>query len=180
MSAIARLADGAVIIRRGTAEAVLTPATADDFAYINANLRELDRFEQDHFLRHGGCDRRDCLDQMEKAWTLRLRGEIVGYVGLQLPPMASPMTDLRFMPMLSTVAAARHTVDYARLSRPVLEYVIGEAPPWVTDFLSIPLARYAASVRWHERTMGWRRLAELDIFGERAILFHISRKDIKT
>ena len=179
MSAPARTADGAVRIRRGTAVGVLTPATEDDFAYVNANLREMDRFEQDHFIKCGDIPGPDSLAQMERAWTLRLRGEIVGYVALQVPPMKSPMASFRFVPMLSTTNVGHHPLDYARLSRPILEYVISQAPAWVTDFLSAPLERYAQSVKWHEKTMGWRRLASYDVCGERSILFHLNRKDIE-
>jgi len=170
---------GATEIRRGTAVAVLTPSTDEDFGYINSHLRDMDRFEQDHFVGVGGIDHRDSLDQMEASWTLHLHGEIVGYVALQVPPGRSPMANFRFMPMLSTVNVAHHPIDYARLSRPILEYVAGRAPSWVEFFLSAPLSKYARSVKWHEKTMGWRRVAEYDAGGEMATLFMITRKELK-
>lgn len=169
----------AVEIRRGTAVGVLTPSTPEDFAYVNAHLRAMDRYEQVHFIRCGDIPGPDSLAQMERAWTLRLRGEIVGYVALQVPPMKSPMASFRFVPMLSTTNVGHHPLDYVRLSRPILEYVVSQAPAWVTDFLSAPLERYAQSVKWHEKTMGWRRLASYDVYGERSILFHLNRKDIE-
>ena len=165
-------------VRRGTAVGVLTPSTEDDFAYINANLREMDKFEQDHFLKSGTMDHPDSLDMMEAAWTLHLKGEIVGFVGLQIAPLQSPLSTSRFVPMLSTVNVEHHPLDYARLSRPILECVAAHAKPWVRDFFSVPLAKYEASVRWHEKTMGWHRAAEYDLFGEKAILFHLTRKEL--
>ena len=168
----------AVEIRRGTAVGVLTPSTDADFDYINAHLRDMDKFEQDHFCRVLGTERRDSLDQMEKSWTLHLGGEIVGYVALQVLPGSSPMANVRGIPMLSTAAVAHHPIDYARLSRPVLEYVASQAPSWVDTFLSAPLARYEQAVQWHARTMGWHCVCSFDVGGEKAILFKISRKEL--
>ena len=170
---------GATEIRKGTAVAVLTPSTDEDFDYINAHLREMDRFEQDHFCRADPSFRRDSLDQMETSWTLRLCGAIVGYVALQVPPGRSPMADFRFVPMISTANVEHHPIDYARLSRPVLEYVASQAPSWVGHFLSAPLSKYARSVKWHERTMGWHRVGEFDAGGEMATLFMITRKELE-
>ena len=92
--------------------------------------------------------------------------------------MQSAFSPVRFVPMLSTTNAAHHTVDYARLSRPALEHVLRSSPAWVTDFYSLPLAKYTASVRWHEKTMRWHRVREIDIEGETAVLFHLNRKEI--
>lgn len=169
--------DGEVVVRRGTAVGSVAPSTEADFAYVNANLRDLDRFEQDFFAERLG-EPRDALDQLERAWTLRLYGEIVGYVGLQVPPAATPLSAARIVPMLSTRNVAHHPLDFARLSRPILEWTLRQAPPWVTDFWSFPLARYAASVRWHEKTMGWTKAGEADVLGERVAVFHITRKEI--
>ena len=165
-------------VTRGTAVGVLTPSTDEDFAYINANLRDMDRFEQDHFREKCGVDAVDKLSLFERSWTLHLDGEIVGYVALQIPPMQSAFSPVRFVPMLSTKNVEHHPLDYARLSRPILEHVIRSAHPWVTDFYSLPLARYEATVRWHEKTMRWHRVREFDLIGEKAILFHLKRKDI--
>ena len=168
----------AVEIRRGTAVGVLTPSTDADFEYINSHLRPLDKFEQDHCCRGLGEEMRDSLDQMEKSWTLHLRGEIVGYVALQVPPGCSPMSRLRNVPMISTGNVTHHPIDYVRLSRPVLEYVISQAPQWVDTFLSAPFKRYAQSVKWQEKTMGWHRVGEFDIGGgEYVSLLRLSRKE---
>lgn len=167
----------AVEIRRGTAVGVLTPSTAEDFEYINAHLRAEDKFEQDHFSKTCGVDRVDGLDLMEKSWTLHLKDEIVGYVALQLPPMQSAFSNVRFVPMLSTTNVEHHPLDYVRLSRPILGYVVRQAPKWVDEFYSLPLAKYEATVRWHEKTMGWHRVAEFDVMGEKAILFNLNRRE---
>lgn len=167
-----------VKITRGTATAVLTPSTKEDFAYINANLRDMDQFEQTHFREKCGIDDVDSLHLFEKSWTLHLGGEIVGYVALQIPTMQSAFSPVRFVPMLSTKNVEHHPLDYARLSRPVLEHVLRSAPAWVTDFFSLPLAKYTASVRWHEKTMRWHRVRELDAMGEKAVLFYLNRKEI--
>lgn len=168
----------AVEIRKGTAVAVLTPSTDADFEYINSHLRDMDKFEQDHFLAADPSSRRDSLDQMEKSWTLHLKGEIVGYVALQVPPGRSPMARFRIVPMLSTTNVEHHPIDYARLSRPVLEYVASQSPKWVEVFLSAPLSKYARSVKWHEKTMGWHRSGECAAGGEMATLFTITRKEL--
>ena len=171
-------AGGAVVIRRGTAEGVLTPATKEDFDYVNANLRADDKYEQDYFAaRCGG--KIDSPDMFEKSWTLRLRGEIVGYVAIQLAAGQNIMSPARFVPMLSTTNVLHHPTDFARLSRPILAYVASQAPAWVTEFYSTPLLRYAASVRWHEKTMKWHRLFDFDADGERAAVFKLTRKELE-
>ena len=172
------MSDGAVEIVRGSARAVVSPSTEEEFAYINANLREMDKFEQNHFRSHCG-GKVDSLDLFEKAWTIRLKGEIVGFVAIQVASGQTVFGNSRFIPMLSTKNVEHHAIDYARLTKPVLKYVASQAQPWVTDFFSLPLAKYDASVRWHEKTMGWHRVAEYDAFGERAILFQISRKELE-
>lgn len=168
-----------VKITRGTATAVLTPSTKEDFAYINANLRDMDKFEQTHFREKCGVSEVDQLGLLEKSWTLHLDGEIVGFVALQVPPMQSSLSADRFVPMLSTKNVAHNPIDYVRLTRPVFEYVIRQAPAYVRNFYSLPLAKYAATVRWHEKTMGWHRVREFDICGEKAVLFHLNRKEIQ-
>ena len=168
----------AVEIRRGTAVGVLTPSTEADFEYVNSHLRDMDRFEQDFCCRVDPAFRRDSLDQMERSWTLHLKGEIVGYVALQVLPGFTPMSTVRHVPMLSTVNVEHHPIDYARLSRPILEYVASQAPSWVETFLSAPLAKYERSVKWHERVMGWHRFGEYDVGGEKAVLFRITRKEL--
>lgn len=176
--AVPDVPENAVTIRRGTAVAVLTPSTEEDFDYINANLRTLDKFEQDHFIAIGDTDRRDSLEQMEKSWTLHLKGETVGYVALQVLLGFTRMSNIRYVPMLSTVNVEHHPIDYARLSRPVLEYIASQAPSWVDTFFSAPLSRYEQSVKWHEKTMGWHRVGEYDVGGEMATLFKTTRKEL--
>ena len=166
-------------IHKGSAVGVLTPSTEADFAYINAHLRSLDRFEQEHFMRAGSLDRPDSLDMMETSWTLHLRDEIVGYVALMVPSLQSPLSHVRFVPMLSTENVSHHPLDYARLSRPILEWVLDQAPAWVTDFYSFPLAKYDAAVRWHEKTMRWHKVGEFDAEGEKVFIYHISRKEME-
>lgn len=170
----------AVEIRRGTAVGVLTPSTDADFEYINSHLRPLDKFEQDHCCRILGESVRDCLAHMEKSWTLHLKGEIVGYVALQVPPLSSPMSHVRNVPMTSTTNVAHHPIDYVRLSRPILEFVVSQAPAWVDTFISAPFKRYAQSIKWQEN-MGWHRVGEFDMgAGELAVLLKISRKEFKS
>ena len=166
------------VIRRGTARCSLAPATEADFAWVNAHLRGMDRFEQQHFIRIGDIPRPDSPDMLERAWTIRMGGEVVGYVGLQVPPGMTALSRLRFMPMLSMSQAQKMTLSLPE-SRARAAWVVRQAPPWVEAFLSAPLARYAASVRWHERTMRWRRVAEYDVGGERAVLFTISRSEVE-
>ena len=167
-------AEKMVTIRKGSALGVLTRSVQEDFDYINANLREMDQFEHDHFVE---CGEADGLDGLEKSWTLHLYGEIVGYVALAIPPMESPLVPIRFVPMLSTKNVDKHPIDYARLSRSVLEYVITHAPSWVTEFYTVPLAKYRKSVKWQE-LMGWHIVREFDLNGETAVLMHLSRKEI--
>lgn len=172
-------AQSSITIRRGTAVGVLTPSTEADFDYINGHLRDMDKFEQDHCCRVIGESVRDSLGHMEKSWTLNLRGEIVGYVALQVPPGCSPMSNLRNVPMISTTNVAHHPIDYVRLSRPILQYVVSQAPSWVDTFISAPFKRYAQSVKWQEKTMGWHRVGEFDMgAGETAVLLKISRKEL--
>ena len=54
-------------VTRGTAMCVLTPSTDEDFAYVNANLRDMDRFEQDHFREKCGIRDVDSLHLLEKS-----------------------------------------------------------------------------------------------------------------
>lgn len=173
-------AAGEIVVRRGTAVGVLVPATDELLAEVVANLRDEDRREHEHAARFVGEEYADTRASLfEKCWIMLLDGETVGYVGLLTDPLSSPLSESRWIALLSTEAAGRHATDYVRLTRPVLRRVAEEAPPWVTDFYSMPLKSYAASVRWHEKTMGWRRVREIPLWeGETGVLFNKKRKEM--
>lgn len=176
----AAAATGEIVVRRGTAVGVLVPATDALLAEVVANLRDEDRREHEHAVRFCGEEFADTkVRHFEKCWIMRLGGETVGYVGLATDALSSPLSTARWIALLSTAAVERHALDYVRLSRPVMRRVADEAPPWVTDFYSMPLKRYEASVRWHEKTMGWRRVREAPLWeGETGVVFHKTRKEM--
>lgn len=151
----------------------MVASTQADFDFINANLREMDRREVEVFDR----GRPDALADMERSWTVRDSAEIVGFIAIKPFADESVLSRRRFLVQLTTEYVWRIKVKYVRFSRAVLAAVVANSPAWVTDFYTLPMKAYEGAVKWDERVLKMRRVAEICAEGVPHILFHITRKE---
>lgn len=151
----------------------MVASTQDDFDFINANLREMDRRETQVFDN----GRPDALADMERSWTIRDGANIVGFVATKPFADESVLSRRRFLVQLTTGHVWRIRIKYVRFSRAVLAAVAANSPKWVTDFFTLPMKAYEGAVKWDERVLKMRRLGEIDAEGVPHVLFHITRKE---
>ena len=151
----------------------MVASTQDDFDFINANLREMDRRETQVFDN----GRPDALADMERSWTIRDGANVVGFVATAPFACESVMSRRRFLVQLTTEYVWRIKVKYVRFSRSVLAAVAENSPAWVTDFFTLPMKAYAGAVKWDERVLKMRKVREIDVDGVPHVLFHITRKE---
>jgi len=156
-------------IGRGT---VVETATQEDVDYVEANFREGERLEHQVF---GG--RRTLLSDFEACWTVRHRGDVIGYFGIAVPLEATVFHTGRWLCYMSCANADRHKFMYVKQSREVMRRVIAELPEHIAEFRSMPAERYAKSVKWHERVLGMHRIGTVEYGGERFAVFGITRKE---
>ena len=158
-------------IGRGT---VLGPSTQEDIDYVEANFREGERMEQAVF-----GSPRTMLGDFESCWTVRHKGDVIGYFGVMIPRGMGVFAPCRWLCYMSCENANKYKLTYVRQSREVLKRVVAEVPDYVTEFRSLPAERYAMSVKWHERVLKMRRLGTAVMNGERFAVFGITRKEIE-
>ena len=150
----------------------LVPCSAADAERLNADLRDGDRMEHEHF----ASEERGAELTVERRFRVLVGGEECAHGGVQLPPWQSPICRTRVIYLLSTRAADRHRVDYARATRAALGRIAASLPPWVDTLNCIPMAKYAKSVKWLEWS-GWKRVGEFPVRGEKVLVMEISRKE---
>lgn len=151
----------------------LSPGTQPDFDYVNANMRKADRRECEVFGEGG-----ERFDRWEQAWSIRDGDDIIGIIGFCIFGMESPMSRNRLFCFLSTDAVWSRKVKFVRRSRLVFRRVAGMCRPWVTDFYSLPMSEYRQSIRWQERILGFRRVAEDEFRGVKHTVLHIRRNEV--
>ena len=145
----------------------------EDIDYVEANFREGDRLE--HEVLDGG---RTLLKDFEDCWTVRHKGEIIGYCGVAIPMGATPFCPGRWLCYMSCENANRIKLAYVKKSREVMRRIALETPECVTEFRSLPAVRYEGSVRWHERVLKMHRLEEVEYKGEKFVMFNLYRKEL--
>ena len=144
----------------------------EDIDYVEENFREGERAEHAVF-----GSRRTLLSDFETCWTIRHRGDIIGYFGVAIPRESTPFHPARWLCYMSCMNAEKYKYMYVKQSRTVMRKVIEGLPEYVTEFLSLPAERYEKSVRWHERVLRMHRLKTVELNGERFVVFGISRKE---
>lgn len=150
----------------------IAPCTAADAARLNADLRDGDRMEHEHF----AAEECEADSSIERRFRVIVGGEECAHGGVQLPPWEPPTSRARVLYLLSTRAADRHRVDYARATRAALARIAASLPKWVETIHCLPMAKYAKSVRWLEWS-GWRRTGEFSVRGEKVFVMETSRKE---
>lgn len=152
---------------------VVETATQEDVDYVEANFREGERRE--HEACGGG---RTTLDMFEDCWTVRHRGDVIGYCGIAVPAGMSVFAPCRWLCYMSCGNAEKYRYMYVRQSREVMRRIVAETPGYVEEFRSLPAARYAQSVKWHERVLKMRRLGTARLNGEDFALFAATRREV--
>ena len=153
-------------------ETVIETATQDDIDYVEENFREGERQEHQVF---GG--KRTRLSDFETCWTVRHKGDVIGYFGVAIPRESTPFHPARWLCYMSCMNADKYKYMYVKQSRAVMRKVIEGLPEYVTEFLSLPAEKYEKSVRWHERVLRMHRMKTVELNGERFVVFGISRKE---
>lgn len=151
---------------------VIETATQSDIDYVEENFREGERAEHEVF-----GSRRTLLTDFETCWTIRHKGDVIGYFGVAIPRESTPFHPARWLCYMSCTNAEKYKYMYVKQSRLVMRKVVESIPEHVTEFLSLPAERYAKSVRWHERVLRMHRMKTIELNGERFVVFGISRKE---
>lgn len=154
-------------------ETWIETSTQEDVDYVESNFREGDRLE--HESLDGGRTR---VTMFEECWTVKHKGEIIGYCGVIWPGDETFMSPTRFLCYMSCVNADRYKLAYVKRSRAVMREVVRMTPERVTRFLSLPAKAYAGSVRWHARVLKMRPVREVKYKGVDFILFETTRKEV--
>ena len=144
----------------------------EDIDYVEENFREGERLEHQVF---GG--RRTRLSDFETCWTVRHKGDIIGYFGIAVPREATVHFPGRWLCYMSCANADKYKFMYVKQSREVMRKVIEGLPEHINDFRSMPAEKYEKSVKWHERVLRMRRMTTVEYNGERFVIFGISRKE---
>lgn len=84
----------------------------------------------------------------------------------------------RWLCYMSCGNAEKYRYMYVRQSREVMRRIVAETPGYVEEFRSLPAARYAQSVKWHERVLKMRRLGTARLNGEDFALFAATRREV--
>ena len=158
------LGDGVTMVR----------STDADFALVHGRLRPGDRAEERVF----GEGRRDRLEDMESAWTVRDGAEVVCWVALALFRGDGPLSRRRLVAEMTTDHVWRARLRYVRHSRRVLAAVVENGPSWAEEFLSTPMEAYAQSVRWQERVLGFRRAGRVVVNGVAHAVLRTTRQEV--
>ena len=151
---------------------VIETATQEDIDFVEENFREGERAEHEVF---GG--KRTRLSDFETCWTVRHKGDVIGYFGIAIPLEATVHHSGRWLCYMSCANADKYKFMYVKQSREVMRKVIEGLPEHITEFRSMPAERYAMSVKWHERVLRMHRMTTIDYGGERFVVFGISRKE---
>ena len=153
---------------------VIETATQGDIDYVEENFREGERAEHQVF---GG--KRTQLSDFETCWTVRHKGDVIGYFGIAIPLEATVHHTGRWLCYMSCANAEKYKFMYVKQSRLVMRKVVEGIPGYVTEFLSMPAERYEKSVKWHERVLRMHRMKTVVINGERFVVFGISREEVQ-
>ena len=151
---------------------VIETATQEDIDFVEENFREGERAEHEVF---GG--KRTRLSDFETCWTVRHKGDVIGYFGIAIPLEATVHHSGRWLCYMSCANADKYKFMYVKQSREVMRKVIEGLPEHITEFRSMPAERYAMSVKWHERVLRMHRMKTVELNGERFVVFGISRKE---
>ena len=144
----------------------------EDIDYVEANYREGERAEHAVF-----GNRRTLLGDFETCWTVRHKGDVIGYFGVAIPREATAFRPGRWLCYMSCANAEKYKYMYVKQSRAVMRKVVEGLPGHVTELRSMPAERYEKSVKWHERVLKMRRLTTIELNGERFVVFGITRKE---
>ena len=152
----------------------LAKSWQEDYDYVNAHLRDMDRRETEVF--DGG--KPDRLSDMERSWTIRDGENIVGYFATMTFPDESILSRRRFLVELTTDYVWKIKVKYVRFSRRVVRAVVENTAPWATDFYTLPMADYGGTVKWQQKILGFRKINEIDVEGVKHVLLHTTRQEV--
>ena len=84
-------------------ETVIETATQDDIDYVEDNFREGERAEHEVF---GG--KRTLLSDFETCWTIRHKGDVIGYFGIAIPLEATVHHTGRWLCYMSCANADKY------------------------------------------------------------------------
>ena len=109
----------------------------EDIDYVEENFREGERMEHEVF-----GSRRTLVSDLETCWTVRHKGDVIGYFGVAIPRESTPFHPARWLCYMSCANAEKYKFMYVKQSRTVMRKVIEGLPEYVTEFLSLPAEKY--------------------------------------
>ena len=153
----------------------LTKAREFDMQYVIDNYREGDRHEAEV-----SGEERPHVWSFEQCWIARAaNGDILGHLGFVPQANESFLSRVRVFCFMSCENANKHKLAFVAASKPILRWMTAQCPPWVTEIITCPLESYTASIRWHERVLGFYRVGRVQYGDEAFLYFHLSRKEIE-
>ncbi len=153
-------------------DATLTPSTQSELDYIVDNYRD---GERDEWMKCG-CPP-VCVGDFEEIFTIRIGGDICGYIGYFAPPGDSILSPRRILCWMSCANVEKHKLAFVKGSRTVLGIIVRRTPEWVTYFQSDPPKSYVKSIRWQKRVLGFREIRDFEWNGHVFTLLQITRKE---
>lgn len=155
----------------------LAPATDAEIEHVERNFRPGDRHEQEVAGAAGTPTR---VDDFEDVWTVRIRGRIIGYVGVCVMPDVGSDAPVRGLCFMSCTETDRNRIAFVKDGREAMRFVVSQTPEHVETFLAWPLASYGMSVKWQKRILGFREAGRCDSGtpGEVYVVLETTRREV--
>ncbi|MBP5791302.1 MAG: hypothetical protein J6W80_03490 [Kiritimatiellae bacterium] len=151
-------------------------ATKRDLFAVERNLRDGDREEVEATRAWIDRDAEHADILSCGALAVFLGDDIIGYCGACIPANEGVLGRRRGLYFLSTANVWGCKKLFVKKSRAVLDVLLAGLPSWVDQVYAMPLATYTGAVRWLEKILGFKSVAQICFAGKEWTLMELKKK----